>query len=149
MSQAVATQRRLREERDRAQRYLEVASTLVVVLDQRGRVELINRQGCELLGFEESELLGRDWFGTAVPAVDRLDARLAFMRLVAGVDAPGSSLEALGRAMAAEEHPDTAGTAPVSPIGPGAAVPASVRTARVQSNPPHRDPGCRTTASAR
>ncbi len=91
----VVSERRLREERDRAQRYLDVAGTLVVVLDDAGRVELINRQGCELLGFAEDELLGRDWFGTVVPAVDRLDARLAFMRLVSGVDAPGSSLEAL------------------------------------------------------
>jgi diguanylate cyclase (GGDEF)-like protein/PAS domain S-box-containing protein len=95
MSQAVATQRRLREERDRAQRYLDVAGTLVVVLDDAGRVQLINRQGCELLGFDEEELLGRDWFGTVVPAADRLDARLAFMRLVSGVDTAGSSLEAL------------------------------------------------------
>ncbi len=91
----VVSERRLREERDRAQRYLDVAGTLVVVLDDAGRVELINRQGCELLGFAEDELLGRDWFGAVVPAVDRLDARLAFMRLVSGVDAPGSSLEAL------------------------------------------------------
>jgi diguanylate cyclase (GGDEF)-like protein/PAS domain S-box-containing protein len=91
----VVSERRLREERDRAQRYLDVAGTLVVVLDDAGRVELINRQGCELLGFQEEELLGRDWFGTVVPAADRLDARLAFMRLVSGVDAPGSSLEAI------------------------------------------------------
>jgi diguanylate cyclase (GGDEF)-like protein/PAS domain S-box-containing protein len=95
MSRAVLTQRRLREERDRAQRYLDVAGTLVVVLDDAGRVELINRQGCELLGFDEDELLGRDWFGAVVPAADRLDARLAFMRLVSGVDVAGSSLEAL------------------------------------------------------
>ena len=95
MSRAVLTQRRLRLERDRAQRYLDVAGTLVVVLDDAGRVELINRQGCELLGFDEDELLGRDWFGAVVPAADRLDARLAFMRLVSGVDTAGSSLEAL------------------------------------------------------
>ena len=93
VTKTVVSARRLREERDRAQRYLEVAGTLVVVLDDAGRVELINRQGCELLGFEEDELLGRDWFGDVVPAADRLDARLAFMRLVSGVDAPGSSLE--------------------------------------------------------
>ena len=91
MSRAVLTQRRLRLERDRAQRYLDVAGTLVVVLDDAGRVELINRQGCELLGFDEDELLGRDWFGAVVPAADRLDARLAFMRLVSGVDAAGST----------------------------------------------------------
>ncbi|WP_051221680.1 putative bifunctional diguanylate cyclase/phosphodiesterase [Conexibacter woesei] len=80
----IQTQRRLAEERDRAQRYLEVASTLVVVLDARGCVELVNRQGCELLGFAEDELRGRDWFDAVVPAADRLDARREFARLVAG-----------------------------------------------------------------
>ena len=93
----IATQRTLQEERDRAQRYLEVASTLVVVLDARGRVELINRQGCELLGFEEQELLGRDWFDAVVPAADRLDARRAFARLVSGVEPPRDSLETFVR----------------------------------------------------
>ena len=48
MTSMLEAERRLREERDRAQRYLEVASTLVVVLDAQGRVELINRQGCHL-----------------------------------------------------------------------------------------------------
>jgi diguanylate cyclase (GGDEF)-like protein/PAS domain S-box-containing protein len=94
---SITTQRTLREERDRAQRYLEVASTLVVVLDQRGHVELINRQGCELLGFEEDDLLGRDWFDAVVPAADRLDARRAFARLVSGVEPPRDSLETFVR----------------------------------------------------
>jgi diguanylate cyclase (GGDEF)-like protein/PAS domain S-box-containing protein len=94
---AIATQRTLQEERDRAQRYLEVASTLVVVLDARGRVELINRQGCELLGFAERELLGRDWFDAVVPAADRLDARRAFARVVSGVEPPRDSLETFVR----------------------------------------------------
>jgi diguanylate cyclase (GGDEF)-like protein/PAS domain S-box-containing protein len=93
----ITTQRTLREERDRAQRYLEVASTLVVVLDQRGHVELVNRQGLELLGFAEDELLGRDWFDAVVPAPDRLDARRAFTRLVSGVEPPRDSLETFVR----------------------------------------------------
>ncbi|MGB2712194.1 MAG: EAL domain-containing protein [Conexibacter sp.] len=93
VTSSVEAERRLREERDRAQRYLEVASTLVVVLDARGRVELVNRQGCELLGFEEDELLGRDWLEMVVQPADRLDARLAFLRLVSGVEPPGETLE--------------------------------------------------------
>jgi len=93
VTRSVEAERRLREERDRAQRYLEVASTLVVVLDAQGRVELVNRQGCELLGFREEELLGRDWLEMVVPTADRLDARLTFLRLVSGVDQPGETLE--------------------------------------------------------
>jgi diguanylate cyclase (GGDEF)-like protein/PAS domain S-box-containing protein len=90
---SVEAERRLREERDRAQRFLDVASTLVVVLDARGRVELVNRQGCELLGYPEEELVGRDWFEVVVPKADRFDARRAFFRLVFGADPPGDSLE--------------------------------------------------------
>jgi diguanylate cyclase (GGDEF)-like protein/PAS domain S-box-containing protein len=97
VSATIDTQRTLRDERDRAQRYLEVASTLVVVLDARGRVELINRQGCELLGFAEDDLRGRDWFDAVVPAADRLDARRAFARLVSGVEPPRDSLETFVR----------------------------------------------------
>src|SRR5215218_7028062 len=102
VTSTVEAERRLREERDRAQRYLEVASTLVVVLDSQGRVELINRQGCELLGFEERELLGRDWLEMVVPTEDRLDARLAFLRLVSGVEPPGETLETFVRTKNAE-----------------------------------------------
>lgn len=89
----VLADRDLREQRDRAQRFLDVASTLVVVLDPNGRVQLINRQGCELLGFQEDELLGRDWFDAVVPSLDRLDARRAFHRVVSRVDTPGETLE--------------------------------------------------------
>ena len=100
----IQTQQRLAEERDRAQRYLEVASTLVVVLDAQGCVELVNRQGCELLGFAEDELRGRDWFDAVVPDTDRLDARRAFARLVSGVEPPRDSLETFVRTKAGDKR---------------------------------------------
>ncbi|MDO8211314.1 bifunctional diguanylate cyclase/phosphodiesterase [Conexibacter sp. CPCC 206217] len=84
---------RLREERDRAQRYLEVASTLVVVLDAAGCVELVNRQGCELLGYSEHELVGRDWHETVIPPGDRPEARAAFQQLLAGEEPPPERAE--------------------------------------------------------
>lgn len=85
--------RRLREERDRAQRYLEVASTLVIVLDPAGRVELVNRQGCELLGYAEQELVGRDWFEAVVPPGDRREARTAFDELLRSGEEPAALAE--------------------------------------------------------
>jgi two-component system, cell cycle sensor histidine kinase and response regulator CckA len=58
----------VREERDRAQRYLDSAEVILLALDLEGRVTLINRKGCELLGRSESELLGCDWIETCLPA---------------------------------------------------------------------------------
>jgi diguanylate cyclase (GGDEF)-like protein/PAS domain S-box-containing protein len=78
---------RLRAERDRAQRYLDVASTMMVVIGADARIALLNRKGGEVLGHAEHELLGRDWFEAVVPAAERLDARLRFTRQVSGVDA--------------------------------------------------------------
>lgn len=60
-------ERELRQEHDRNQRYLDTVQTLMVSLDRHGRVTMINRRGCELLGYREDELLGRRWFKTCLP----------------------------------------------------------------------------------
>ena len=57
----------LRAERDRAQRYLDVAGTMIVVLDAGGQILLINKKGCAVLDRAEDELLGADWFAIAIP----------------------------------------------------------------------------------
>jgi diguanylate cyclase (GGDEF)-like protein/PAS domain S-box-containing protein len=57
-------------------------SALLVVLGADGTVELANRRACEVLGLAEDELVGADWFATAVPAGERGDARHSFTRLL-------------------------------------------------------------------
>ena len=73
---------RIRYERDRAQRYLDIAEVIILVLDRRGRINLLNRKGCEVLGLgkDECELLQRDWFSTCVPRFCRRRARETFQR---------------------------------------------------------------------
>jgi PAS domain S-box-containing protein len=50
-----------------AQRYLDVAGTMLVALDRAGTVLMINRQGCAVLGYDESAILGTNWFDRFVP----------------------------------------------------------------------------------
>src|SRR3989338_1222729 len=45
----------LTRERDKARRYFDVAGVIMVVIDADDRVSLINRKGCEILGYGESE----------------------------------------------------------------------------------------------
>jgi PAS domain S-box-containing protein len=101
---SVESERRLREERDRAQRYLDVASTIVVVLDPAGRIELVNGQGCELLGYAEQELVGRDWFETVVPPGDRRDGRAGFRQLLADGELPPERAETFVLTKSGEER---------------------------------------------
>lgn len=56
------TEEALRKEKDKAQLYLGVAGVILVALDPDGNVTLINRKGCEILGYEEPEILGKSWF---------------------------------------------------------------------------------------
>ncbi|MFI4868148.1 MAG: PAS domain S-box protein [Steroidobacterales bacterium] len=72
----------VQRERDRANRYLETAQTMLVALDLDHRVTMVNRKGCEVLGHEEDALLGMDWFETVVPAEQRAKTAREFAALM-------------------------------------------------------------------
>jgi PAS domain S-box-containing protein len=74
----------IRQERDRAQLYLDIADVILLALDLEGRITLINRKGCSALGWEERELLGRDWVDTCVPERMRDRLRGTFGNLIGG-----------------------------------------------------------------
>src|SRR5580658_6548668 len=74
----------IREERDRAQSYLDIADVILLALDLDGRITLINRKGCATLGREESELLGRDWIETCLPPRTHRDLKAFFRTLLDG-----------------------------------------------------------------
>jgi PAS domain-containing protein len=73
-----------RRVRARARRSFDGASALVVALDADGRVEIANGTACAAFGFEEDDLVGRDWFAVAVPEAERPAARAAYAALLAG-----------------------------------------------------------------
>jgi PAS domain S-box-containing protein len=60
-------EQRVKEERDKTQRYLDLAGVIFVALDTDGKVTLINRKGCRVLGYEEKEIIGRNWSDTFLP----------------------------------------------------------------------------------
>jgi len=74
----------LRAQQERAQRYLDIAGVVFVALDTEGKVTLLNRRGEELLGYSASELIGKNWFDTCLPARHRESVRTVFQQLIAG-----------------------------------------------------------------
>ncbi|MFQ5348916.1 MAG: ATP-binding protein, partial [Thermoanaerobaculia bacterium] len=64
-------EKELEAERRKVQQYLDVAEVIMVALDDRGRVTLINQKGCRVLGYEERQILGEDWVERFVPADSR------------------------------------------------------------------------------
>ena len=60
-------ERGVREERDRAQKYLDVAGVMLVVINANQMVSLVNKKGCEILGYDEQDIIGRNWFEKFIP----------------------------------------------------------------------------------
>ncbi len=83
------TERKLAEakvlaERAQAQQYLDIAAVMIVALDRQGNISLINSKGCKILGYEEAEIIGANWFDLCVPAEIRESVRAVFHQIMAG-----------------------------------------------------------------
>lgn len=72
-------------ERDAAQRYLDVAGVMMMVFAADETIALVNRRGCEVLGYGAAdELLGRNWIDVFIPASKRSVMRAAFRSFLDG-----------------------------------------------------------------
>jgi PAS domain S-box-containing protein len=72
----------LQRERDMAQRYLSVAAVILLVLNADGTVALINRKGLDILGYQESDIVGQPWIDRFVPKHSRDSVHRVFDQLV-------------------------------------------------------------------
>lgn len=77
-------ERQLEDERNRANHYLDVVGSIIVVLDPSGAILRINRAGCEVLGYDESELLGQNWIDIVIPEEVRDEVKDYFYMLFSG-----------------------------------------------------------------
>lgn len=71
-------------EKEKAQEYLDIAGVAIVAMNARGEVTLINRKGCEILGYPEEEVMGRSWFDHFLPERARDEVKRVFFDLLSG-----------------------------------------------------------------
>jgi PAS domain S-box-containing protein len=83
----------IREELDRMQKYLNVAATVIVALNPKGRVTFVNEKACEVLGFKQKDVLGKKWFDKFVPRSAAKKAKSTFQKLMAGETAQAEHSE--------------------------------------------------------
>jgi len=74
----------LKDERDRAQKYLDIAGVMFVALNCDANVVLINKKGCQILGYDENEIIGKNWFDNFLPENMRETVKSVCTQLVAG-----------------------------------------------------------------
>ncbi|MBR9974604.1 MAG: PAS domain S-box protein, partial [Bacteroidetes bacterium] len=94
----------LRNAKTIAQQYLDIAGVVFLSLDLDGHVSLVNRRGCELLGYREHEMVGRDWFDLCIPETIREDMRGYFFRIVEGKEVQPETHENRVRTRSGDER---------------------------------------------
>ena len=53
------TKEELRKAKERAEKYLDIANVMIAAVDANKKITMINKKGCEYLGYKEKELIGK------------------------------------------------------------------------------------------
>jgi len=69
---------------DMSQQYLDIVHTIIVELDSTGKVVQINKRGCEILGYSEKEIIGKNWFDKFLPKYFGPEVKKVFKGLMTG-----------------------------------------------------------------
>lgn len=83
-SELKRTEKELQKEKDKTQRYLNIAGVIIVVINAEQEVTLINAKGCEILGYKEKDIIGNNWFDNFAPERVRNEVKSLYNRLMDG-----------------------------------------------------------------
>jgi PAS domain S-box-containing protein len=62
--------------------FLDHVGVIIVVIDSDQNVSYINKKGCEILGYEKEDILGKNWFDNFLPEKVREDIKTVFTKLM-------------------------------------------------------------------
>jgi PAS domain S-box-containing protein len=88
VSERIEAERRIRQEKERTERFLDISEAVIVELDRNGCVTLFNQSGTRLLGYKAEDIIGKNWFELAIPADQRPIVEETFHKLMAGETEP-------------------------------------------------------------
>ncbi len=74
----------LMDERNRARKCFDFARSMMVVIAPDETVVKINRKGCEVLGYAEEEVVGKNWFDNFIPEGHRGEVKGVFNQMMDG-----------------------------------------------------------------
>ena len=74
----------LNRERDMAKMYFDTAGVMFVAISRDETVMSINKKGCEILGYKEKDILGKNWIDNFVPECKAADVRNALNKIIKG-----------------------------------------------------------------
>lgn len=82
----------LQKERDQTKKYLDIAGTVIALLDRDGYIEMINKKGDEVLGYKPGELIGKNWHDTCLPVYEKEKQKKFFLDVISHKQEPLNQL---------------------------------------------------------
>lgn len=84
ISQRKNAENELKKDKEKTQKYLDVAEVMLVAINDKEEVTMINKKGCKLLGYDEENIIGKNWFDSFLPVDARTETRVTFRNLMTG-----------------------------------------------------------------
>jgi len=84
ITERVHAEEALRKSQQQLEHYLRIVESMIFVLDTDLKVAMINRKGCDILGYRQEEIIGKNWFDHFVPESTREQRRAYCQRVFAG-----------------------------------------------------------------
>ncbi|MCP3933560.1 MAG: PAS domain S-box protein, partial [Bacteroidetes bacterium] len=72
------------EEKIKSKIYFDVAAVMMLAINSKQQVTMINKKGCEILGYNENEIIGKNWSDHFVPEHFRRDVKTVISKLIVG-----------------------------------------------------------------
>lgn len=94
----------LKQERDRANTYLELAEVMLIALDRNACVRLVNRKGCHILGCGREQVLGKNFLDSFLPDSIRPEIEDIFSHVIDGLIPVPDYYETPIRTLSGEER---------------------------------------------
>ncbi|MBN1290699.1 MAG: PAS domain S-box protein [Candidatus Latescibacteria bacterium] len=82
-------------ERDKFRKYIDLAGVILLTLDSMGNISLINTKGCEILGYQEKEIFGKNWFENFISPYSVAEIKDVFNKIISGNLAPVEYVESV------------------------------------------------------
>ena len=76
--------RKSKKTEETANLYLNVASVIIIAMNDKLTITLVNRKACEILGYEQGEILGKNVVDTIIPFEERKSVRNILTSIVKG-----------------------------------------------------------------
>ncbi|MCW9002849.1 MAG: PAS domain S-box protein, partial [Rhodospirillales bacterium] len=74
----------LAHEKEKVENYLSIAGTMILALDSSGVVTMVNTKGCKVLGYEQDEIIGKNWFENFIDEAQLSEVKTAFSSIMSG-----------------------------------------------------------------